>query len=121
MNRAAREELRDFASNTSSDELTKLANILERNLEEIERMNIEYKAQTAAGLKRLEEEIKHLGKQVKTTYDRIFNHGDGLDKKITAIETELKHKPSHKVLYTALFAQVTLFVAIVFGLAQFLK
>ena len=121
MSQTAAEELRDFARDNSSDKMAGLATILLRYLEETERMNHENKAQTEAGFDRLENDLKELGTQVSGGFDKIFKQDDGLAGRITAIETELAHKPSHKAFYGALLAQVTLLVAIVFGLAQLLK
>ncbi len=130
MSQAARGELRDFADVTSSHEMAELARILERNLEELEGMNTNHKEQTASGLAGLEKNLVKLGTEVSTGFDRIFNRfdiisgrfdsifnqEDGLAGKITAISIELKHKPSHKVFYGAVVAQLTLLVGILIKL-----
>lgn len=126
MSQAARGELRDFADVTRSQEMAELAKILQRNLEELESMNKKQKEQTALGLAGLEKNLVHLGKEVSTGFERvfnrfdtvssrfdsIFNQEDGLAGKITAIGIELNHKPGHKVFYGAVVAQLTLLVGI---------
>jgi hypothetical protein len=121
MSQTAAEELRDFARDKSSDKMAELATILLLYLQDVERMNHENKTQTEAGFHRLEKDLKDLGTQVSGGFEKIFQQDDGLAGRITAIETELEHKPSHKAFYGALLAQLTLLVAIVFGLAQLLK
>ena len=119
MGQAARGELRDFAEATSSHELAELAKILERNLKELERMNIDHKAQTQDGLKRLDKILRDLAKEVNAGFGKIFNQDDGLAGKVTAIDAELKHKPDYRGLYRALITQLALFVAVTVGLARF--
>ncbi len=118
MVQATREELRIIAGETSSDELARLANILVRNLEELERMNSDHKAQTQEGFERLDNNIRELGHEVKTGFGKIFNQDDGLAGKVTVINAELKHKPGYRGLYGALVAQLTLFLAIVVAMAR---
>ncbi len=118
MGQASQSELREYAATASTDELKRLARILERIFKDLERMNIEHKSQTETGLARLDKNLIALGKQVSMGFDRIFSQDGGLAGSITAIQTELKHKPDHKALYGAVLAQIAGVVAII-GLARY--
>ncbi len=118
MVQASQRELREVAGTASTDELKRFAQILERNLKALERMNTDHKEQTEAGHTRLENNLVVLGTQVSEGFERIFKQDGGLAGSITAIQTELKHKPDYKGLYGAVFAQIAGVVAII-GLARY--